>query len=140
MEGCNKGTLYQSLLGGYSLDWCLFNAGTPSYQGNRQFSTITINSGTLRRKMKGHVRNQSAKIGDSGGSENFLPGRFKSGHSRNESILSKISRLSVLTLSKPICIGYWAIMRNIFTFFLVEIYQCVLLNFNILYIQGKVKR
>ena len=56
--------------------------------------------------MKGHVRNRSAQSGGSAGSGPFLKGEFKPGHVRNESVLSKISRLSVRSFGKPICIKY----------------------------------
>ena len=43
--------------------------------------------------MKGHVRNRSTKGGGSGSSGQFVPT-----HKRNQSVLSKISKLSILTL------------------------------------------
>ena len=64
---------------------------------NRQVSNNAGTPGTIRRKMKGHVRNKSSKGGGSGGWGNLANGSFKPGHRRNQSVLSKISKLSILT-------------------------------------------
>ena len=54
--------------------------------------------------MKGHVRNKSSKSGGSGGWGNLANGSFKPGHKRNQSVLSKISKMSILTFGNSLMI------------------------------------
>ena len=72
--------------------------------------------------MKGHVRQKSSKSGGSGGGGNFMNGSFKPGHKRNQSVLSKISKLSILTFGNIFIIGIMVLVH------FVEILQAEELN------------
>ena len=69
-----------------------------STDSRNQLPDVSFHSGTNRRHMKGHRRNRSNESGGGGGSGSFPAGTFIPGHNRSESVLSKISRLSVRTL------------------------------------------
>ena len=80
---------------------------------SRQVSNNAGTPGTIRRKMKGHVRNKSSKSGGSGGWGNLANGSFKPGHKRNQSVLSKISKLSILTFGNSFLILFHTLLNYI---------------------------
>ena len=74
---------------------------------SRQLSNNPSTPSTLRRKNKGHVRNRSSKGGGSGG--------FQPTHRRNQSVLSKISKLSIITLgTKFLEVYIWFILPSFY--------------------------
>ena len=65
-------------------------------EGLTQDAAVSLES--TKRPMKGHSRNKSNGSSGGGLSGRFHAGAFKPGHNRSESVLSRISRLSVHTL------------------------------------------
>ena len=84
---------------------------------SRQVSNNAGTPGTIRRKMKGHVRNKSSKSGGSGGWGNLANGSFKPGHKRNQSVLSKISKLSILTFGNSFLILFHTLLNYILMYY-----------------------